>query len=121
MNSRRLKRFDFFDSFSIRDVSGGRHFLHSVSYSQSGTNITITGFTIGDVSAGVFGVRYGIGQYSFSVNVPGGVSSQSITIGASDGISSGDTVLIEAYVNLNPLDPSDSRSYGIPALVVVVP
>lgn len=98
--------------------------LTSVASTEVSTEITVTGSTNIDISSGVFGVEYSINSapppYDFSVNVPGAVSSQSITIGVLDGIDAGDIVYIRAYYNLNPLDPVDTRVYGTPTLTVTV-
>lgn len=129
-SSQRLKRFDLLESFNPRYVSYSAAIPLSASYSVAGTEITVNANNIGDLSSGVFGVLYSInpspapsnpGDYAFSVNVPGGVSTQTITIGALEGIASGNTVYILAYSNLDPLDPPDSRVYGIPTLIVSVP
>lgn len=94
----------------------------------SGTEITITDTSSGDLSAGVFGVVYSISpgsppvlpeDYVYSRNVPGAVANQEITIGALEGISLSDTVYARPYYNLDPLDPTDTRVYGT-ALTIVL-
>lgn len=85
----------------------------------TGTTITVTATTSGDISSGVFGVEYSVldnggdlSGYTFSKNVVGQVSSQSITIGAAEGVTTDSTVTLRAYYNLDPLDDPSTRVYG---------
>jgi len=83
--------------------------------SITGTNITITATSSGSLTAAVFGVEYGIGRaagYMFSMNVVGAASSQSITIGAGEGIVANDIVNVRAYCNDDVLDAPGTRIYG---------
>lgn len=92
---------------------------NAVIASISGTTITVTGTTAIDISAGVWGVEYSIldnggnlSGYTFSKNVVGQVSSQSITLVAGDGVTTDSTVTIRAYYNLDPLDSPATRVYS---------
>lgn len=89
--------------------------LNDAAASITAGDITITATSSGNISAGVFGVEYGIGRaagYVSSVNVAGAASSQSITIGAGQGIAANDIVNVRAYYNFDPLDGVSTRVYG---------
>lgn len=108
-----------------RQMSSTRFTLISVVASLSSTDITVTGITTGDVSSGVYGVEYSVnsvpGIYTFSLNTPGAVASQTININlASEGIVTGDTVYIRAYYNLDALDGLSTRVYATPTLTAYV-
>jgi len=77
--------------------------------------ITFTAITDDDISAGVFGVEYGIGRavgYVFSYNTVGAVANQSISIDQAQGIAAGDVVNARVYYNLDALDDPSTRVYG---------
>lgn len=93
--------------------------LVSAAASVSGTTITVTATSSGDLSAAVFGVEYStqdnggsLTGYTFSKNVVGAASSQSITVTAADGVTSDSTVTVRAYYNLDVLDDPSTRVYA---------
>lgn len=97
--------------------------LSNDAVSVSGTDITVTATSSGDLTGGPrFGVEYKSGTGGAAggdaVHVTGQVSSQSITIGALDGISDGYWSLRD-YYNLDPLDPVATRVYGASFIVLV--
>lgn len=96
--------------------------LSGSAASVAGYNITVTATSDGDLSAGVFGVEYGIGSagvYTDSVHVVGVAASQSITAGILDGIIPGNYWSLRPYFNLTAGDPTNTRVYGA-ALTIFV-
>ena len=100
-------------------AAGGSIALSGAAATVSGTTITVTASSSGDLSEAVFGVEYKIldnggslSGYTFSKNVVGAVSSQSITVTAADGVTSDSTVTVRAYYNLDVLDDPSTRVYA---------
>lgn len=100
-------------------AAGGSIALSSAAATVSGTTVTVTATSSGDLSEAVFGVEYSILDnggsltgYTFSKNVVGAASSQSITVTAADGVTSDSTVTVRAYYNIDVLDDPSTRVYA---------
>lgn len=97
--------------------------LTNVGSSVSGVDVTVTATSDVDCSTGVYGVEIIVNDIpTIAVDQQGAVASQTITVGADEGLQLGDTVKLTPYYDLTPFgspESDNSRVYGSQVTVVL--